>query len=242
MDRFKYLNFCTIYSSKGDVDVDLSSYACFSEIFEGPNYQSNSYRIHVYKDFTLIKENKSNGCFLDIHQVNKHLNYLTRICDLTYNVTEEIDKDFNPYYKICINLSAHNLVHRFVLTWVRALYEFPYCIYLPEVYKLKKFKAFEKINVFNILNIISCSFCLGDDIHMFTCPSYYPKLKKFNEIKQDLSELNNEEGYNLSEIFSTSEENMNYINQDVILDEKSFKFRMQIYLDIYNNLKNEKKL
>lgn len=242
MDRFKYLNFCTIYSSEGDICEELSEHACFSSVFDGPNYQSNTYNIHIYKEFDLIKESKSNGCFLDINQINKHLSYLNRICNITYNVTEQIDKTLKPYYNVYVNLSAHNLIHRFVLTWIRALYEFPYCIYLPEVYKLKKFKAFEKINVFNILNIIACSFDIGDDIHMFTCPAYYPKLKKFEEIKQQLTELNVDETHNLFEVFSTEKPNENYINREIIFDEESFRFRMKYYLDIYNKIKNGKRL
>lgn len=242
MDRFKYLNFCTIYSSKGTVDEELEEHACFAEVFSGPNYQSNEYNIHVYKEFDLIREAKSNGCFLSLQQIHKHLSYLTRICDITYNITEEIDKSLRAYYNIYIELSAHNLIHRFVLTWVRALYEFPYCIYLPEVYELKKYKKFEKINVFNILNIISSSFALGDDIHMFTIPAYYPQLKKFSEIKQELANLNNEDYHKLFEIFSTSIENKKSINKEIILDEGSFKFRMQYYLDIYKKLKDGKEL
>jgi hypothetical protein len=242
MDRFKYLNFCTIYSSEGDVEVYLGEHACFGDVFEGPTYQSNTYNIHVYKEFSLIKNAKSNGCFLDLPQVNKHLNYLHRICDVTFNVTEEVDRDLLPYYKVEVNLSAHNLIHRFVLTWIRALYEFPYCVYLPEVYKLKKFKAFEKINVFNILNIIVSAFYLGDDIHMFTYPGRYPILKKFEEVKQELANINKEVYHNLLEIFSTEAENQNTINQEILFDEKSFNFRKQLYLDIYNKIKDGKEL
>lgn len=243
MDRFKYLNFATIYSSEGDVEVDLGTHACFSDVFhdEGRTL-SNEYHIHAYKEFHLINESKSNGCFLDLEHVNKHLEYLSRIFPITYDVTEEIDRSMRPYYDIYVELTGHNLVHRFALTWIRALYEFPYCIYVMDIYKCKKFKAFENINVFNILNIIAATHEIGDDIHMFTIPGCVPKLLKFNEIKEQIDQVEVDRHHELSELFSTDQENPNSISPNNFFSDEDFKIRKQLYIDLYNNIKDGKEL
>lgn len=243
MDRFKYLNFASIYSSEGDVEVVLGEHACFADIFnEECKILHNEYHIHAYKEFHLINDAKSNGCFLDLEYVNKHLNYLSRIFELTYEVTEEVDRKLLPYYDIYVDLEGSNLVHRFALTWIRALYEFPYCIYVMDVYKCKKYKAFQNINVFNILNIIAATHCIGDDIHMFTIPGCLPKLLKFNEIKSQIENSSVDEYHELSEIFSTEQENPNTIDLSNFFTNEDFNKRKQQYLDLYLKIKNGDKL
>lgn len=240
MDRFKFLNFHTRYECKGDLKLELGNYACFSDVFHLDNdHPHNQYTIHVYKGMTLIETGLSNGCFLELRYIYKHISVLKHITKFKYSITEAVDKQLNPYYSIDIDLNAPLLIHKFVLTWIRALYEFPYCIYLPEVYKLKQEFEFKYINVFNILNLISATYYRGDSIHMFLWPGYIPNILKYNGIRTKINKLIDENpSGNLSSIFDSDEENIASIDiQEDFMDNKGFNDRKKIYLDLYKKIK-----
>ena len=111
-----------------------------------------------------------------------------------------------------------------------------------DVYKCKKFKAFKNINVFNILNIITATHVVGDDIHMFTIPGCIPRLLKFNEIKEQIDQVEVDKHHELSELFSTDQENPNSISPNNFFSDEDFKIRKQLYIDLYNNIKDGKEL
>lgn len=204
MKGFKFLNFHTVYSSKGTVNQELGSYACYSDIFHADLIQKNSYHIYVYQGMNLFNQGQSNGCFLELDDIKRHLNTLKHLVNISFNITEHVDKNLNPYYDIAFSYSGYNIYHRFILTWIRALYEFPYCIYLPEVYALKNEPEFKFINPFNLLNIVTSCYYDGDDIHMFTQPGFKVKILKYNGIRQSL--YKNKTDLSLFSIFSTDTE------------------------------------
>lgn len=236
MKGFKFLNFHTVYSSIGTVGVKLEPHACFSSIFHGPLEQNNLYHIHVYKGMNLFHNSLSNGCFLELNDIKKHLNTLKHITKIKFVITENIDAQINPYYDISFRYSGSNIQHRFILTWIRALYEFPYCIYLPELYALKKESEFKFINPFNILNIIAAAHCNGDDIHMFTNPGCFSKLLKYNDIKNELNKHKN--NHCLFEIFGSQQVNTENSISDDFLNKKLLQERKKVYLDIYKKIKH----
>lgn len=162
MREFSCLNYHAEYTCEGSVIADRNGDACFSYIFSSLNNACNNvYKVVVYKDDHFLKISRSsNACFLSKTELSNHLRQLQSLYPFEFSVTEEtreISKDLSvPYYVVTIHLKdVPGLFHRYVLTWLRYTYEFPYNMILLDTYRLKKLPIFRFTSISNLFNIVS---------------------------------------------------------------------------------------
>lgn len=248
--NFNFLNFCTIYRSKGSNDHNLKREYCFSQIFyQGPNTQKNEYTLEIYID--KAADNDDNNCFLTKDELEEHINNIKKLKRFEHTIEECPNK-----YVIHFTLDAPRVYHKIILSWLRYTYEFPFNMVLYETFKLKKVKGFKRVNTFNLFNLIAGSMDYtkhGCNIHAI---GEFNKFKKFinwknfnktivKEYKRDpnceinsLVEYLNNYNYNFKYIEKNPKLKVN--NSEFWETENEFKNRIKVYRHNLKILKNIK--
>lgn len=244
----KFLNFLTWYKSEGDVPLNMKKEVCFSHIFhmrpvglEKKNIINNTYTIRVFYDGSCLEERYNNHCFLALGDIKRYLNQGKKHHPFKYTINKQ-----NRFYDIVITVKGTVLAHKFILSYVRYLYETPFSLYLYEAVKLKKeCEEFKKLNYLNIFNIIGASvpnYTNGTDIHAIGSTYTFKKLLTCEQIKQQLK--NTDRFAKVNDIFPYIEDGAlitikNDFNDNSIWRLKSErKQRISTYLHNYNLLKN----
>lgn len=162
MREFSCLNYHAEYTCEGSIKTEGNGDACFSSIFRSlTNTCNNVYRVVVYKDDHFIKLVRgSNACFLSKIELSNHLRQLQSLYPFKFSIieeTREVDEDISvPCYLVTMHLKdVPELFHKYVLTWLRYTYEFPYNTILLDTYRLKKFPIFRFTSISNLFNIVS---------------------------------------------------------------------------------------
>lgn len=169
MDEYRYLDYHTKYECRGDVYHGMSADACFSTIFKtARSVLSEHYWIVMYMGYEFCAKNhSSNACLVDKATIWRHLRIVQRMFPLTFKVSTY--KKYRQYDRLLVELELNNqplTVHKFVLTWVRYLYEFPYNVHLRDAYWLRQDPKFRFESVMNLFNLVSfCSPVRSRDIH-----------------------------------------------------------------------------
>ena len=138
VNRLRYLSYATIYSTSGDDKLHLGSRACFGSTL---NYGGVVHDMHY--EIILIRDPKyalncykSNLCFLTKKEVKRHILLARRLFLFKYAVEECTYQNYEAF-KVTLDLSANHFYHRYLTTWVRYLYEFPYNVLFNDVLRLK---------------------------------------------------------------------------------------------------------
>lgn len=135
--KLKYLNYCTIFAASGDLNVPLRDRACFADVLNIKYLNKEHYEIYIVRDENFcLKQNASHLCLLDESGIKKHLKLARRLFPFSYNV-EKSEYNGMDAFKINIDLEAAHIYHRYLLTWVRFLWEFPYNLILIEALRMK---------------------------------------------------------------------------------------------------------
>lgn len=158
VNRLSYLGFSTIFSAEGDIPRGLGSYACFGGILNiGKKLQKEHYEIFVIRDPKYaVESNRSNLCLLNDKEVRKHLWLVKRLFPFKYVVEESQYQEFSAY-KIILDVDAPKFYHKYLLTWLRYLYEFPYNLILVDALRLKH-QYLPKENIANLFILCANSF------------------------------------------------------------------------------------
>ena len=167
----KFLRFLTCYSSQGDVQFDMKKEACFSHIFylrteklNKENLLENTYTIRVFYDGSGFKDLKNNHCFISLCDIKRYLAQGTKYHPFKYSIQKH-----KHYYDISVKIKGTHLAHKFILSYIRYLYESPFSLYLYEAIKLKKeceeFKTLDYLNIYNIISATVPCYNHGTDIH-----------------------------------------------------------------------------
>lgn len=189
--NFLMLNFCTEYGSEGNTQKNLSKGACFSTIFcseDNGIVQKNKYTIKLYKigDW-LNKKRQNNACMTDRAGIVHHLKILQSVFKFSYHLKEEED-----HFTLTITLEGDLIYHKYMLSWVRYLYEYPFNVFLADACKLKEipgFKLESVINLFNLVGATSGIYEHGTGIHAIGETSWFKALMTTKEIQARLKEL-----------------------------------------------------
>ncbi len=153
---FQYSSFFTTYSAKieGGIDVDLERQACFAQAFldlEGNRVKRKGhYKIFINKNKKLVEDrSRNNYCFLTRKELCRHVNLLKKVMEVTFKVEEHDD-----YFTVIADIDGYCPAHKYMLTWVRYAYEYPYnvmCLDVNHARKEKEFRFVSKVNLFNVL-------------------------------------------------------------------------------------------
>lgn len=168
MIQFKYQNYFAHYTSKGTNNIRSSkNEVCFAQIFRYDNkkVQDNIYHVYVYPGTKMLQEyNKDNNCLLSQEELSHHLSIIKQIMPFTYRITSKTVKYNGAPIKcfvVMMHVKGYNIKHRFILTWLRYAYEFPYNIITKEAYKVRREPGFKSISIFNLIQLIGESSALG---------------------------------------------------------------------------------
>lgn len=270
MDRknlnFSFINYCTIYSSKGSTNLELESRACFANVFESRNngILTNTYTIKIYTENALENANewhRGNICLTDRGGIVNHLRTLKSLFNFKYRV-----KNCETYFLVTIRLRGRLIYHKFLLSWVRYLYEFPFNIFLNEAKKLRElpdFKFESIINLFNLVGMTSRMSCYGTDIHAIGKTYCMKALITNKQLKKRLTDTKNNRD-TLDNLFSTiydpigfhTEEDTKKFGEIKVLrnarkllytleywdSDEEFENRLKLYKENYKVLKNYNEL
>lgn len=242
MNEFKYLDYCTIYSCQGDLNKEFCKEACFGHVFNSVRDNSNvTYEIQMYKgtDFC-SKEHKSNACIFDMDFAHKHINLLNELYPIKFTI-KDYDENSVLVTLIIEGQGIPRSFHKYALTWVRYLYEYPYNVILHDAYKLKDEPEFKDESIANLFNLgIGCFCNYPRDIHQIPLNQVTEKLS-IDRIRERLTEINrlNDIYHVLYSKTKTIPEKSNICNYSVydleywLNDEAFEKERKPIYLEIY---------
>lgn len=237
--NFNFLNFCTIYRSKGSNDHKLRREYCFSQIFyQGPNRQKNEYALEIYFDKAV--DNDDNNCFLTKDELEEHINTIKKIKKFEHRIEELPNK-----YVVHFTLDAPRVYHKIILSWLRYTYEFPFNMALYEAFKLKKIPGFKRVNTFNLFNLIAGSMNYtkhGCNIHAIGEFNRFKKFVNWEDFNKTIIRRNNLdpkcEINTLVDYLNENEYNLKYIKKNPNLKvnnsefwetEEEFKKRIKVY-------------
>lgn len=255
--NFVMLNFCSEYSSQGNTNKRMSQDACFSTIFYSERngvVQKNKYTLKLYKLGKLLNRDKqNNACLVDRVGIVHHLKILQSVFKFGYNLKEKED-----HFVLKLALEGDLIYHKYLLTWVRYLYEYPFNVFLTDAIKIKKVPGFKFESIINLFNLVGASSGIyqhGVDIHAIGSTHKFKELLTTKQIQEKLKKL---EGGNtrINDIFvyledkykDIKEEDLKRLNNDgklscseYWLSEEFFKERLPIYQENYKYIKNKKK-
>lgn len=252
MDKnFLMLNFCTEYSSKGNTNKNMCKDACFSTVFYSERNgvkQKNVYTVKLYKmgDF-LNKKRQNNACLTDRAGVVHHLKVLQSVFKFAYRLKENED-----HFLLKITLEGDLIYHKYMLTWVRYLYEYPFNVFLADAVRLKQLPCFRFESIINLFNIVGATSGIcqhGTGIHAIGETANFKELLTTKQIQGRLKEL---EGGNkrINDIFEylndgyewkNLEDNGNLGCSEYWESQEHFDKRVPIYQENYKTLKNKNK-
>lgn len=136
---------------------------CFADAFHQLRGKKMSvvYTIKVYKEDILRKSNGSNMCYFTRKQIKNHIDQLKDLFPIKSSVTDSKDEK-KPHFIVRLKLTdLPGMYHKYALTWLRYLYEYPYNVISLDAYKLKKSPEFRFESIANLFNLIASCCCVG---------------------------------------------------------------------------------
>ena len=133
--------------------------ACFSFVFNqiDEGNVSEEYEVILYKGTAFSREHhNSNSCLFTKKQIRNHLKQAQGIYPFDFHITEAA-KWRGGYNVFKIHLKLTNvpgMFHKYLLTWLRYMYEYPYNVILYDAYKLKKDPCFRFTSMSDLFNLV----------------------------------------------------------------------------------------
>lgn len=252
MKEFRYLSYCTQYSCSGDISTKEIKAACYSKVFHsifGQEQHSIKYNIIIYKGIKFaVEQHKNNACILSRREIRKHLDCAKRIIDFEYKISEEKRGDY-PVYILHIKVDACSTFHKFLLTWVRYMYEFPYNMLVLDVIRLKRKPEFRFTSRTTLMNlVIGCYY--DDDLGIHQIPKCQKVVSKLSinslrEMIKNVSKLN--DIYHViskipyiidSNVKNSEEKNIHAMDLEYWIDEELYATKREpVYLEVYKKIR-----
>lgn len=245
MKEFSYLSYHTEYSCTGSYNRNMSAGVCFAEAFSAIRNDSDIvYNVRLYPGVDLcVRRHLSNACLFSKREINNHLRQLKYMYPFNYKILEKTE-DGKLFYEVVLHLKeVPATFHKYVLTWLRYTYEYPYNVILRDAYTLKKDPMFRFESIANIFNVISicCPTFVGEG-HSISANSVNSPLKK-EELRAKIREVNylNHIYEKLSLKKSKLPDEIRDFNcQDLeYWSEELFELRKPTYLKMYHAIKNK---
>ena len=131
----------------------ISESVCFAPLFSC-RCDSKYYRIYILKGDADLKKYYSNYCFFNKKEIINHLKQIPKFCYTKFSVIETTYKG-NDAFQIDMYIdSDERIIHKYILTWIRSVFEWPFYLYLlhaRELHKMPEFKFESIVNLFNVV-------------------------------------------------------------------------------------------
>ena len=224
--QFVYLNFHTEYSSEGTLNKEMEREYCFGDVFYNDAEQDNYYEIRIYKNLSGVEDGaKNNACFMSKDELFNYISIAKRIHDFSLEIDDDEEHEM---FTVKLSLDAPRVVHRYILTWLRYSYEFPFNMYLMDAMRLKNTTGFRRDDLFNLYNLVSASSGYefhGDNIH---CIGNAGWVRKFYPVKEQIQIVekaeNTQEVNDLYPAIAVKIDHLDSIFNDYFEDLKSLEF------------------
>ncbi len=194
MKEFSYLDFKVEYSCKGFFNIELSKSICFNVAFGKLSKLTHTideqYEIIIYKSLDYLRATHySNYCLLSKKQLSKHLQQAIDIYQFDFKINS-IKVNGIPAFKVTLilNKDCPILFHKYLLTWLRYTYEYPFNVLLLDAYKLKKEPRFKYTSIVNLFNITLTGFRKNNGLHSIIQTGINCRLQK-NQIRTQLTKV-----------------------------------------------------
>ena len=256
MKELKLLNYYTVYSyssidARGNkhLIIHRTNAICFADLFA--EFKSHppkgEYTVFVSTDLKSLREHRCNYCFLNKAGIIRHLKQVQQVVPefVSFTVTPAEHRTYSGYEITLIINRANKIVHKYVLTWVRYLYETSFSLALLDVTKLAKLSKFRFVSYANLLNVVQA--CFPEEgmpnhntwhaIGIMRPHKFYTKKELQRKIPESnsLNTLYPEENVGQYNSIPTNPDiyNLSYWeSEEIFLNE-----RLPIYESLYNKLK-----
>lgn len=240
MAPLSFLNYDTTYSFKKN-NERTHSFAhtyCFADVFKRIDFNCNDHMhytvwINTNKEY-VCKKNKSNYCFLTKHELYNHIKLIKKLFDFKFSIEEQ-----NDSFIVHIDLKGQpKIAHKYLLTWIRYVYEFPMNVMLQDVNRLRKeescFRFTSKANLFLLLSY----FDWKEYRYIHCVPTgkqgVFKSNKQLKESISDVSRLNSIYSSKAYKFDFPNWKNYNYVDKEEI--DNTYKERLPFYLNFYNKV------
>ena len=123
---------------------DVTS-VCFSNVFyflkEPSEIHAAEYVIKCKKHFV---KGSGNFCALSKEEIDKVIRYMRKTMDIEIKCKED-----EEHYLFYLTVIGKSVKHKFILTFCRVFYEFPYNEFAKEVFRVRKLGTINKVNYSN---------------------------------------------------------------------------------------------
>lgn len=253
MKDFEFLDYHTEYSCKGAFEKGMKAEACFSFVFRHTSEIniSEKYEVILYKGTEFSrKKHKSNSCLFTKKQIRNHLRQAQGIYPFDFRITE-VTNWGGGYSVFKVHLKLTNVpgtFHKYLLTWLRYMYEYPYNVILYDAYKLKKDPCFRFTSMSDLFNLVLGCFNESPyDIHQIARNQVSKTMLKrdIREKLQNIKMLNN-----VYDKLKNKGNNNQIPNEDGDLTTSDFEFwesddiferrRKPVYMNVYKEVIKKK--
>ena len=222
------------------IESNQVSWVCFSKTFYelkkvGETYHG-IYTLYFNKEFI---PGAGNFCVLNKDEIFKVLRYMRKTFDIKAYFGETDEK-----YIIKLDITGTPVKHKFVLTFSRVFYEFPYNEFAKEVFRVRNYgivdgmtfynKSF--LEVFHLLRFIY-KYYIGGGHDLFSYPSKSLPSKTLTEVFEKGE-------YRVQDVYKGTDKLYGifpYIHRGGIKErdwDKGLSNRMHLYVKYYKKLKN----
>ena len=239
--NFDRLNYSTIYKSNGDLGkINLSSFACFRNIFykiednELHNKKVNqSYSIYIATTSELIDRSYNNYCTLDLSTIKRYLRALQILVPFKWKIIEE-DRSFRDYNLLRVDISTDikGFQHKFLLTYIRYMYEFPYNVILSDAYRLKNLPEYKFESITNLYQLCALLYpgCYGTGHALAFKAKHCSNKNLINRLNSRRTNLNNLlESYYIRKDLG----DIPYRRLEYWTNKENFEIRLEKYNEVY---------
>lgn len=244
MKEFKFLVYHTEYSCSGTYNLKMGARTCFRSAFD--NVRNNSdirYKIRLYPGIDFCKKvSHSNACLFSKQEIRNHLLQLKDLFPFSYRVLDEM-KEGNKIIVIHLHLKGVPATfHKYILTWIRYLYEYPYNVILKDAYLLREDLGLRFQSMSFLFNIVSnCQrVYVGEghsirEDHLHT-PMTKSELKKRIKKVRSLNDIYEDMNMNRDRLPETIGK-FSYNDAEYWSEELFDKVRKPVYVELYNKVK-----
>ena len=229
---------CESLDNKGR-SVKMGEYICFSAGGGGfLHYRGKQkFNIEIYRGIEKTASRKNHLCLFSLDEVKEHVNDLFLVVNPDELQILDIRETKEKYYIDIIINSSFNIVYRFILTWIRFLWERPYSLALKESFFLKQ--EFTELDPFSRYTIARTSFCKGfcwgtGHSAVQRLDRYYKpeeiKSRLHSRICTSLNDLYERSSFEFQPLIEKIDEYSPYSDLEYFQDPDLFKKRLEIYI------------
>ena len=244
MKEFRYLTYHTEYSCSGTYNLKMGARACFRSAFDNVYNDSDiRYKIRLYPGIDFCKKvSHSNACLFSKQGIRNHLLQLKDLFPFSYRVLDEM-KGGNKIIVIHLHLKdVPATFHKYILTWIRYLYEYPYNVILKDAYLLREDLGLRFQSMSFLFNIVSsCQWVYVGEGHSIRENHLHTPITK-SELKERIKEVRF-----LDDIYEDMNMNRDRLPETIgkfscndveYWSEELFnEVRKPVYVELYNKVK-----